>query len=115
MLCCVAWLCWSPENWSFEWEPVVVLIGLFTAYISADFQDMKTSKISDIANPNDIELAKKLLIALPANQGIEFLKCHDFFGRFRREDISEITNFRSEWDNIEHEFIDIGLTHCRLV
>lgn len=105
MLGCLAWFLWNPDGWKFEWEPIVVFIGLFGSYIAVDIKSHGSSQ-KDLGHVNDIALFKKLQKALPSNGSITFIRDHDFGGSFNLEIVIPIKEFSYYWDNAEHEFVD---------
>lgn len=109
MLFNVAWFLWNPEGWEFEWEPIVAFTLTFAGFIAADIHD----RPKETAHPNDVALFKKLQECLPANTAIKFIKEHDFLGTFTIEEISPFNRFVYEWDNPEHEFLDLELEKLR--
>ncbi|AQT58895.1 hypothetical protein [Cellvibrio sp. PSBB023] len=109
MLFNVAWFLWNPEGWKFEWEPIVAFTLTLAGFIAADIHD----KPKETTSPNDIALFKKFQECLPINGAIKFIKEHDFLGSFTIEEISPFNRFVYEWENPEHEFIDIELEALR--
>jgi len=54
MIATVAWFLWNPSGWKFEWEPIVVFLGLLGTYVVIDVKhtdkDKKESRIKDFIN-----------------------------------------------------------------
>lgn len=108
MLFTVAWFLWNPEGWSFEWEPLVAFTLTLAGFIASEIHDKAKDQVSR-ENPNDVILFKKLQDCLPVNGAIRFIKEHDFLGGFTSEEFSPFNSFAYNWDNPEHEFVDLEL------
>lgn len=116
LLATVSWFFWNPNDWKFDWEPIVVFIGLLALYIKQERNSSNKSLIVNevkTSHPADIDLYKKLMVLLPSNGVIQFLANHDFLSSFGREDINPLDEFRFSWNNAEHKFIDSEIEKLR--
>ena len=112
LLATVAWFFWNPVGWEFQWEPIVVFFASLAIFLNTDLQHKK-KKTVDEAHPADVELFARLKLLLPSTGVIRFLKEHDFMGSFNRKTVDPLDDFRLNWDNAEHQFIDEGLESLR--
>jgi hypothetical protein len=101
----------------FGWEPFLVFIpalcGLFLTG-SQLHNELSGSRGSNYVHPHDKILFDKLLRMLPANDVIEWIRQNNFAGfSFDRSRLDPIRVFVNEWDNPEHEFIDVDIEHAR--
>lgn len=117
MLATVAWFFWNPNNWTPDWEPIVVFLLSLAGFITSDYQSYRETAADDKGDKfseADNRLFNELRDLLPSNRVIKFLAEHDFGGSFFRQEIEPLRTFRHDWDNAEHEFINQELEALRL-
>ncbi len=109
MLLSIAWFFWNPSGWNFNWEPVIVFLGTLVYYLDLDRRQFKNK----MPNKMDVQLFEDLRNLLPSVGPIKFIKDHDFLSSFFSNEIDPFFKFRNEWDNSEHQFVDIELESMR--
>lgn len=96
LLGAVAWLANDRS-----WEPAITSIGLLASLLSQEVIPVLRGQ----TKVHDKELFDKLLVQFPSNgPSLQFLKDHDIGSPFYQDDIIELNNFVTLWDNAEHEF-----------
>ena len=71
-----AWFLQPNKPWTFEWEPLLLLIASIGIFLSIERGLFKH------ANPSDIELLKNTYALFENEGGLSFFKNHDFGGSF---------------------------------
>ena len=92
----VAWFSRSPD-----WEPAITSLVLLSTLIGQDL----AQNTNPTVDKHDQELFKKFIQDFPSNgHSASFLKDHDMANSFPKEDLNELNNFTSQWNNAEYEF-----------
>lgn len=114
LLMTVGWFFWNPIGWTFDWEPLVAFVGALITFLGLDLsQYVDSYKSSTQVHPADMELFEALSYLLPSTKVAKFLKEQNFSGSYRGSSIMPLHTFVDEWNNVEHEFIDVELEELR--
>lgn len=119
LLLSVAWLVSAPD-----WEPLIVSLGLFIAFLGQEYQlynqlhqpnkELPQEALSNVSQ-SDIDLFDKFRRELPSDgEAIDFLKEHDLGNSFHNDKLKEIDHFLWNWNNADHEFVNEQLEELRI-
>jgi len=100
---------------SFDWEPAIVFAVAVFAVIGTEFSIRKSQPSQRVApRDEDRKLFGAFLDLLPSDGAIHFIDEHNMAGwSFDLRRIEPIDRFIHEWNNAEHEFIDVDLQHAK--
>lgn len=94
-----------------DWEPLITSLGLIATLIG--IETTQQIGLRRTSNSADEELFKALIAVLPSEYALDFLGKHDFASAFPRERLHPLDEFKSEWNDAEHEFLDPKLEKLR--
>ena len=102
----------------FGWKSAIAFTTALFALIAKEVSDYLQQSRDTTAKPQvreqDRTLFNKFLELLPSDGAIDFVDKHNMAGfSFDLEEIRPIGIFLHEWDNPEHEFIDVDLQHAK--
>lgn len=102
------WFGYSLHDPAFPWEPIVVAVGAFIAWLHLDRQSLGQLESSDKLHPHDRKLGNQLR-ALFDQRTLRFLKEQPFGQPFRSDLIRNLEVLADDWEGTNYEFEDAEL------
>jgi hypothetical protein len=102
----------------FGWKSVIAVVAALFGVIGIEFAEFRQRVESDAARPqvrkHDRDLLQQLMELLPSEGVIKFINDHNMAGfSFEREELHPIDSFLAEWNNAQHEFVDVDVEHAK--
>jgi hypothetical protein len=95
---------WNGANPS--WASVVTFLTLLAAYVAAEVRQVRKLRALRY-NKVDLSLFRQFLSLFDPSSGcLQLLKCHDFGGSFKSNELDPVREFRADWHDSQHEFVD---------